>query len=242
METLPTLPPSSTEIAKLSTVDIAALVTITFMRKNRETSENNILFTANEIQKALSGKYNLYRLTIGDLDKAFLNGVSGIYGDVYEIGYVAFTSWIDAYLASDEYLDKIHKSNTLALPQKSTKTEEEIEKDINRFIIEKFNDYKTSKELIDRGCICYKYLVNKSLLKIDASKKWDAYYKAKDHIEKNRKIQKKKRGNAFDEWKEKYIDKEYDIVHTAKLMLVKEFFDKVIQYNKEDAFKKTLLA
>ena len=241
MKTLPTLPPSSTEIAKLSAVDIAALVTITFMRKNRETSENNILFTANEIQKALSGKYNLYRLTIGDLDKAFLNGVSGIYGDVYEIGYVAFISWIDAYLASDEYLDKIHKSDTLALPQKSTQTAEEIEKDINRFIIEKFNDYKTSKELIDSGCICYKYLVNKCLLKLDTSKKWDAYYKAKDYIEKIRKIQKKKRGNAFDEWKEKCI-KEYDIVHTAKLMLVKEFFDKVIQYNKEDAFKKTLLA
>ena len=242
METLPTLPPSSTEIAKLSAVDIAALVTITFMRKNRETSENNILFTANEIQKALSEKYKVYRLTIGDLDKAFLNGISGLYGDVYEIGYVAFISWIDAYLASDEYLDKIHKSYMLALPQKATKTEEEIEKDIYMCIIGKFDDYQKTKELIDSGCICYTYLVKKGFLKLDASKKWDVYYKAKEKIEKLDKSKKKKRGYTFDEWKEKYIDKNYDIVHTAKLMLVKEFFDKIIRYNKEDAFKKTLLA
>ena len=242
METLPTLPPSSTEIANVSAVDLAALVTITFMRKNRETTENNILFTAKELGKALSEKYKMYRLTIGDLDKAFLNGVSGYYGEVYEIGYVAFCSWIDAYLASDEYLDKIHKSDMLALPQKSTKTEEEIEKEMYIYIILKFEDYKTSKKLIDYGSICYKYLEKKGLLKLDGKKKWDAYYKAKDKIEKLVKSKKKKRGYAFDEWKEKVIDKNYDIVHTAKLMLVKEFFDKVIQYNKEDAFKKTLLS
>lgn len=218
-------------ITQLSLNDVAALVTKTFLRKNRETSEINIKFTTSELYNSLQKDYRKYNLTFGDIDTAFLNGVLGRYGEVFEISYVSFISWIDKYINSDEYLEKNEKKVIIALPQKTEETDNEKKLKIANFIFNKYCDYKETGKFSDIGNVSYDFLTENRLLIASPEERIIAFNQSY--------VKKTKRDDGLTNYIEKVMcqnTEKIEKIRIAKNMLVEKFFDKIIKQKKEQQF------
>lgn len=211
------------------------------MKKNRQTTPDNLIFTACELFKKIDKSYKNFNLTYSDLNAAFENGILGNYGEYYEISFCDFLTWLQKYLSSDEYLSKIANSNSLlkTLPQSATITDSEILSQEIKRIVTNFEQYKATKQLsiIEKiNCMDYDFLANHNLLKNSNETKQIAFGKAKEIIEKRKK---EKHGVLLKDYitaltaPKRY---ETECIYIAKTNLLRQYFDKIIEEGKSDIF------
>lgn len=152
------------------------IVQRTFALKGRKPDQETLIFTVREMQQEF--KKNYYYLTAEEIKTALDNGVHGVYGEVFDISVCSLCSWLDAYCNSDQhrrYAESRRPKPAAAIAQKATYTESKRNRDMRKYIHDKFDEYRSKGDFIDYGNIAYKFLNERGVIAPTNDEKWAAY-------------------------------------------------------------------
>lgn len=236
--------PQKSLVRKIETPQVAAIVTRVFMLKNRTLNDSAMIFTANEMQKKLSGNY--YYLTVEEVQNALEKGVFGYYGEYYEIGVVTMCNWLDAYLNSDERRAFVesHRPKLLAIEQKASVTKEEADENKRQFLLSKFNSFRRSNCIDKFAEITYKFLTDFSLINPTPDDKQSALARADKVLAQRKRIASVGVKSLQELFRQREMDDAKKCnerrITIAKQLLAEDFFRGIIANHKEDWLEEQL--
>jgi len=232
METITALMNHPTLKQQCSDDRLQQIVALTFFRKGQQIESKALNLVVADFKSLLLRNFSY--LTIEEIGYALESGVFGKYGAVYTISVVQLNQWIVEYVQSEERIQAIQKKNKLALPQKATITESQKKSMVNDFIINKFNDYKISKKLVDNFNIIYEKLSTLGILNPTKEEKNVIYKHFLAQEEENNKNRKPNQIMSLAQivlWR--HNNAKNTAVNKAKNYFVAKFFSDIINANNE---------
>lgn len=207
----------------MTDAQLSLIVGKAFTRKNQAIDKLGLSETISEFKKAILRNFSF--LTIGEVAYAMERGVFGEYGQYYGLSCVTFCAWLQSYSGSQERLDALRIGNVKAIAEHATITDEEKRLIVRNKAIEKFEEYKKTLKLSDIGGWLYRTLVP-----IIRPSKEEA--KAIYDAELDRIMKAKKANTTFADWFKPQNPKELAVAN-SKLLIVRNFFDKLISNGME---------
>lgn len=211
--------------------DLAKEITHIFMCKNRMITPEILVFTAKQLLSYIVENFRNYKITLDDIKVAFKKGVLGEYGEYYDLSFVELCKWLRAYIASDDYIKKFEVPRK-ALPAKTNFISEEER------IILNFQNYRKTKQLsiVQHVSIMdYNYLERNNIIVNSSDSFSCAIEEAKKFYEEQKKT---KHGVNSRIYIQEVLNKNFKlrVEEYAKIILLKKFYDKVIEKHKEEDF------
>jgi hypothetical protein len=230
-----------TELRYLTDIqtEIAKLITLTHQSCGQVINAVDVAATIPELCTDLI-KYNGI-LTIEELRIAFKKGYKGEYGEYFGLNNKTYFAWVSAYrYGKDRANAKIAMQKAgESVTTKKEISEEEKEAILREGALNKFNDFKSTRNFYDFGNISYNYLDRLGLITFTAEVKKKIMADCKARMieeEKMKKTQKDyigKHQSINDEIKQLEEGKSTRLISEAKREALKQYFSQLIEMGEE---------
>ncbi len=205
---------------------IASAVAKSLAWTRTQINEKEVMFMVSEVQAVLNKDFAGYCLSASEVEAAFKHGCFGEYGKYYGINTVTLVTFLQEYVASDEFISsRRHPTQHLALPQKATVTDKEITQTYARLVIQALADFRNSGSLPISAHRMYDFLAEKGIVNVSPKKKWECMDAAASQMQRE---VKKAKGFKLSDLMRKYADTHYTQctqIAIAKRILLRDIFE-----------------